>query len=216
VTRLLNHDLSIEELKRNRWSARPGGETRLLATARELRRKPIRSLTVEDMRWPIRQDLDLAYIAAGDRGPSDQPTGARRHVRGRSAGCHAHPRAGRSGTSSPNSSGRSAYCSRSGRRATCPKTRGKGNLGLVAHRQQLPSSRGRRVVYEGCRTGGHGPGHVAPRPRIRWAMVPIIAHRILFTECAVLVPGKADDILTKFACPACACWGASLHLTHRG
>ncbi|MFI8169800.1 contact-dependent growth inhibition system immunity protein [Streptomyces sp. NPDC085931] len=60
VTRLLNRDLSLEERERDRWSAPPGGEIRPLATARELRRKPIRGLTVEDMRRLIRQDLGPA------------------------------------------------------------------------------------------------------------------------------------------------------------
>ncbi|GHA39726.1 hypothetical protein GCM10010372_44750 [Streptomyces tauricus] len=62
MTRLVNPDLSLEELERDRWSAPSGGETRLMATARELRRKPIGSLTVEDMRLLIRQDVGLAHL----------------------------------------------------------------------------------------------------------------------------------------------------------
>ncbi|GAA4856710.1 contact-dependent growth inhibition system immunity protein [Kitasatospora terrestris] len=62
MTRLVNRDRSLEELERDRWSAPSGGETRLMATVRELRRKPIGGLTVEDMRLLIRQDVGLAYL----------------------------------------------------------------------------------------------------------------------------------------------------------
>ncbi|MFH9355015.1 contact-dependent growth inhibition system immunity protein [Kitasatospora sp. NPDC017646] len=58
----MNRDRSLEELERDRWSAPPGGETRLMATVRELRRKPIDDLTVEDVRLLIRQDVGLAYL----------------------------------------------------------------------------------------------------------------------------------------------------------
>ncbi|MQS15992.1 hypothetical protein F7Q99_28010 [Streptomyces kaniharaensis] len=58
----MNRDRSLEELERDRWSAQSGGETRLMATVRELRRKPISDLTVEDMRLLIRQDVSLAYL----------------------------------------------------------------------------------------------------------------------------------------------------------
>ncbi|OLZ65187.1 hypothetical protein AVW11_17395 [Streptomyces amritsarensis] len=62
MTRLVNRDRSLEELERDRWSAPSGGETRLMAAVRELRRKPIGGLTVEDMRLLIRQDVGLAYL----------------------------------------------------------------------------------------------------------------------------------------------------------
>ncbi|MFF1908587.1 contact-dependent growth inhibition system immunity protein [Kitasatospora sp. NPDC058218] len=62
MTRFVNRDRSLEELERDRWSVPSGGETRLMATARELRRKPIGGLTVEDMRLLIRQDVGLAYL----------------------------------------------------------------------------------------------------------------------------------------------------------
>ncbi|MEW2419498.1 contact-dependent growth inhibition system immunity protein [Streptomyces nigra] len=58
----MNRDLSLEELEGRRWSVPAGGETRLMATVRELRRKPIGGLTVEDMRLLIRQDVGLAYL----------------------------------------------------------------------------------------------------------------------------------------------------------
>ncbi|WP_369263545.1 contact-dependent growth inhibition system immunity protein [Streptomyces sp. R35] len=62
MTRLVNRDLSLEELERDRWSVPSGGETRLMATVRQLRRKPIGGLTVEDTRLLIRQDMGLAYL----------------------------------------------------------------------------------------------------------------------------------------------------------
>ncbi|RDS64280.1 hypothetical protein DWC19_15705 [Streptomyces sp. M7] len=58
----MNRDLSLEELECRRWSVPAGGETRLMATVRELRRKPIGGLTVEDMRLLIGQDVGLAYL----------------------------------------------------------------------------------------------------------------------------------------------------------
>ncbi|MFI5649221.1 contact-dependent growth inhibition system immunity protein [Kitasatospora sp. NPDC051705] len=58
----MNRDRSLEDLERDRWAAPSAGETRLTATVRELRRKPIGSLTVEDMRLLIRQDVGLAYV----------------------------------------------------------------------------------------------------------------------------------------------------------
>ncbi|MEU8765060.1 contact-dependent growth inhibition system immunity protein [Streptomyces sp. NPDC048659] len=62
MTRLVNRDRSLEELERDCWPAPSGGETRLMATARELRRKPISDLTVEDLRLLIKQDIGLAYL----------------------------------------------------------------------------------------------------------------------------------------------------------
>ncbi|MFD7026473.1 contact-dependent growth inhibition system immunity protein [Streptomyces sp. NPDC059917] len=62
VTRLVNRGRSLEELERDRWSARWGGETRLMATVRELRRKPIGGPSVEDMRLLIGQDVGLARL----------------------------------------------------------------------------------------------------------------------------------------------------------
>ncbi|MFD3505388.1 contact-dependent growth inhibition system immunity protein [Streptomyces sp. NPDC058678] len=58
----MNRDRSLEELERDSWSVPSGGETRLMATVRELRRKPIGGLTVEDMRLLIRQDVSLACL----------------------------------------------------------------------------------------------------------------------------------------------------------
>ncbi|GAA4834304.1 hypothetical protein GCM10023235_06040 [Kitasatospora terrestris] len=60
MTRLVNRDRSLEELVRDCWSAPSGGEARLKATVRELRRRPLGGLTVEDMRLLTRQDVGLA------------------------------------------------------------------------------------------------------------------------------------------------------------
>ncbi|MFE9801685.1 contact-dependent growth inhibition system immunity protein [Streptomyces goshikiensis] len=62
MTRLVNRDRSLGELERDRWSAPSGAETRLMATVRELRRKPIGELTIEDMRLLIWQDVGLAHL----------------------------------------------------------------------------------------------------------------------------------------------------------
>ncbi|WP_073814706.1 MULTISPECIES: contact-dependent growth inhibition system immunity protein [Streptomyces] len=62
MTRLVNRDRSLQELERDRWSALSGGGTRLMAMVRELRRKPLGGLTVEDVRLLIRQDVGLAYL----------------------------------------------------------------------------------------------------------------------------------------------------------
>ncbi|MFJ6769455.1 contact-dependent growth inhibition system immunity protein [Kitasatospora sp. NPDC091257] len=62
MTRLVNRHRSLEELERDRWPAPSGAETRLMATARGLRRKSIGGLTVEDLRLLIGQDIGLAYL----------------------------------------------------------------------------------------------------------------------------------------------------------
>ncbi|MGW1196625.1 contact-dependent growth inhibition system immunity protein [Streptomyces sp. NPDC002536] len=62
MTRLVNRDRSLEELERDRWPAGSGGETRLMATVRELRRKPIGGLAVENMRLLIKQNVGLAHL----------------------------------------------------------------------------------------------------------------------------------------------------------
>ncbi|MEU0602492.1 contact-dependent growth inhibition system immunity protein [Streptomyces sp. NPDC006393] len=62
MTRLVNRDRSLEELERDRWPAPSGDATRLVATAHELRRKPIGALTVEDMRLLIGQNIGLTHL----------------------------------------------------------------------------------------------------------------------------------------------------------
>lgn len=62
VTRPMNRDRFLEELERDRWPAPSGGETRLMATMRELQRKPVDGLTVDDMRLLLGQDVGLAHL----------------------------------------------------------------------------------------------------------------------------------------------------------
>ncbi|MFE7595088.1 contact-dependent growth inhibition system immunity protein [Kitasatospora sp. NPDC057512] len=62
MTRTVDRDRSLEELERDRRSAPSGDETRLMATVRGLRHKPIGGLTVEDLRLLIRQDVSLAHL----------------------------------------------------------------------------------------------------------------------------------------------------------
>ncbi|CAM5354921.1 contact-dependent growth inhibition system immunity protein [Streptomyces hirsutus] len=62
MTRPLNRDRSLEELERDRWPAPSADDTRLVATAHALRRRPIGELTVEDMRLLIGQDIGLPHL----------------------------------------------------------------------------------------------------------------------------------------------------------
>ncbi|MEE1739461.1 contact-dependent growth inhibition system immunity protein [Streptomyces sp. BE147] len=55
-------DRSLEELERAFWPAPSVDDTRLVATAHALRRRPIGQLTVEDMRLLIGQDIGLPYL----------------------------------------------------------------------------------------------------------------------------------------------------------
>jgi len=62
VTRLVKRDRSLDELEHERCSAPSDGETRLMATVRALRRKPLDRLTAEDLRLLIRQDVGLPHL----------------------------------------------------------------------------------------------------------------------------------------------------------
>ncbi|WP_448321843.1 contact-dependent growth inhibition system immunity protein [Streptomyces sp. CO7] len=62
MTRSAHRARSLEELEPDRRPIAPGGETRMTATVRELRRKRIDGLTVEDLRLLIRQDVGLAHL----------------------------------------------------------------------------------------------------------------------------------------------------------
>ena len=53
---------SLEELERDRWEAPPPDATRLMATAHALRRRPVGTLTVEDLRLLIGQDIGLPVL----------------------------------------------------------------------------------------------------------------------------------------------------------
>ncbi|MFF4530346.1 contact-dependent growth inhibition system immunity protein [Streptomyces sp. NPDC001407] len=62
VARRTNPDRSLEELEDDRWPAPAADATRLVATVHALRRRPIGSLTVEDLRVLIGQDVGLPYL----------------------------------------------------------------------------------------------------------------------------------------------------------
>ncbi|MEY2244000.1 contact-dependent growth inhibition system immunity protein [Streptomyces sp. BF23-18] len=58
----LHRDRSLEELEGDRRPAPSADDTRLVATALALRRRPIGELTVEDLRLLIGQDIGLPYL----------------------------------------------------------------------------------------------------------------------------------------------------------
>ncbi|HSX07606.1 MAG TPA: contact-dependent growth inhibition system immunity protein [Candidatus Saccharimonadales bacterium] len=55
-------DLSLEEIEHDKWGEPPSDATRLIATVYNLRRKPIGSLTPEDMRLLISQGVGLEAL----------------------------------------------------------------------------------------------------------------------------------------------------------
>ncbi|MFF3891491.1 contact-dependent growth inhibition system immunity protein [Streptomyces sp. NPDC001914] len=58
----MDRSRSLEELEGDRWGAPPPDATRLIATAHVLRSRPVGTLTVEDLRLLIRQDIGLAVL----------------------------------------------------------------------------------------------------------------------------------------------------------
>ncbi|WRZ90011.1 contact-dependent growth inhibition system immunity protein [Streptomyces sp. NBC_01007] len=62
MTRPLHRGRSLKELERAYWPAPSAEDTRLVATAHALRRRPIGDLSVEDMRLLIGQDIGLPYL----------------------------------------------------------------------------------------------------------------------------------------------------------
>jgi hypothetical protein len=62
-------DLSIEQIEGTAWGTAPAGATALVATVHELRRKPVRTLSAEDLRVLIAQrvGLDVLIPRALDR-----------------------------------------------------------------------------------------------------------------------------------------------------
>ncbi|MET7653976.1 MULTISPECIES: contact-dependent growth inhibition system immunity protein [unclassified Streptomyces] len=62
MTVSIDRSRSLEELERDRWQAPPPDATRLIATAHALRSRPVGTLTVEDLRLLIRQDIGLAVL----------------------------------------------------------------------------------------------------------------------------------------------------------
>ncbi|MFF2368880.1 contact-dependent growth inhibition system immunity protein [Streptomyces sp. NPDC058122] len=62
MTVSIDRSRSLEELERDRWEAPPPDATRLIATAHALRSRPVGTLTVEDLRLLIGQDIGLAVL----------------------------------------------------------------------------------------------------------------------------------------------------------
>ncbi|WP_326624340.1 contact-dependent growth inhibition system immunity protein [Streptomyces sp. NBC_01762] len=62
VTVSIDRSRSLEELERDRWQAPPLDATYLIATAHALRSRPVGTLTVEDLRLLIGQDIGLPVL----------------------------------------------------------------------------------------------------------------------------------------------------------
>jgi hypothetical protein len=62
VTVSIDRRRSLEELERDRWEAPPPDATRLIATAHALRSRPVGTLTVEDLRLLIGQNIGLPVL----------------------------------------------------------------------------------------------------------------------------------------------------------
>lgn len=62
VTVSIDRRRSLEELERDRWQAPPPDATRLIATTHALRSRPVGTLTVEDLRLLIGQDIGLPVL----------------------------------------------------------------------------------------------------------------------------------------------------------
>jgi contact-dependent growth inhibition (CDI) system CdiI-like immunity protein len=53
----VDEDLSLEQIEDDPWGPAPSDATRLIATVHQLRQKPLRSLTAEDLRLLLSQDM---------------------------------------------------------------------------------------------------------------------------------------------------------------
>ncbi|MET7597620.1 contact-dependent growth inhibition system immunity protein [Streptomyces sp. NPDC004082] len=62
MTVSIDRSRSLEELERDRWPAPPPDATRLMATAHALRSRPVGTLTVEDLRLLIGQNIGLTVL----------------------------------------------------------------------------------------------------------------------------------------------------------
>lgn len=60
----MDRSRSLEELEGARWPAPPADATYLMATVHALRSKPVGTLTVEDLRLLIGQDVGLPVLLA--------------------------------------------------------------------------------------------------------------------------------------------------------
>ncbi|WP_327180635.1 contact-dependent growth inhibition system immunity protein [Streptomyces sp. NBC_01334] len=62
MTVSIDRSRSLEDLERDRWQAPPSDATRLISRVHALRSRPVGTLTVEDLRLLIRQDIGLAVL----------------------------------------------------------------------------------------------------------------------------------------------------------
>ncbi|MFF3616657.1 contact-dependent growth inhibition system immunity protein [Streptomyces sp. NPDC002580] len=62
MTVSIDRGRSLDELERDHWPPPPPDATRLIATAHALRSRPVGTLTVEDLRLLIGQDIGLAVL----------------------------------------------------------------------------------------------------------------------------------------------------------
>lgn len=58
----VDEDLSLEQIEGDPWGPPPADATRLIATVHELRRKPLRALTAEDLRVLVSQEVSLDVL----------------------------------------------------------------------------------------------------------------------------------------------------------
>lgn len=58
----MDDGLSVEQVERDSWGPPPPDATRLVATVHELRRKPLRALTPEDLRLLVGQQVGLSLL----------------------------------------------------------------------------------------------------------------------------------------------------------
>ncbi|MET9482692.1 contact-dependent growth inhibition system immunity protein [Streptomyces sp. NPDC006638] len=62
MTGAIDRSRSLEELERDRWGEPPADASRLIATVHALRSRPVETLTVEDLRLLIGQDVGLPVL----------------------------------------------------------------------------------------------------------------------------------------------------------
>ena len=58
----VNRNNTLEELENDNWGTAPETSTRLVTTIHELRKKPLKDFTVEDLRITIGQSFSLEFL----------------------------------------------------------------------------------------------------------------------------------------------------------
>jgi hypothetical protein len=58
----VNLNNTLEELENDNWGSAPENSTRLVTTIHELRKKPLKDFTVEDLRITIGQSFSLEFL----------------------------------------------------------------------------------------------------------------------------------------------------------